>query len=272
MTRPNSWQRLQRSHYSRASSLACGSAFQSREAPRGHRVTMTGKTDFHSSYPESWQRRDFTRGGGNYNGLFTTKRTARNAKAVAHIHGRLAHGQRVYLITHGMSNAWGDRERRGRFRLFLDRLRKEPGYLGHMWTTERHVSGRIHHHCVARFNGFWDFRTKVQGWSMRYCASTNGLDIRPPKEVKVDGQAAIYAVKGFWYSIKGQGTEDALPFRWWGTSKVSRSVVVPYDDMPTLFSLASVNRWPKCAYVSQRWAVEMCALETRQLELMRRRE
>jgi len=269
MNKPNSWLRLSRLFSLRASSLACGSAFMSNQVPRNRTVTMTGKTDLHNYYPESWQRRDSKKSPRNYNGLFTTKRTARNAKAVAHIHARLSYGQYVYLVTHTMRSVWSDRERRGRFRLLLDRIRKEPGYVGHMWTTERHASGKLHHHCVCRFSSTWDYASKVQAWSVRYCASTNGLDIKPPKGPKIGQQAAIYVAKGFWYGIKGQGTDDALPFRWWGTSKVIRSVKVADDDLPTLFSLSSVKRWPKCAYVSARWAVELCALASREIELIR---
>jgi hypothetical protein len=82
----------------------------------------------------------------------------------------------------------------------------------------------------------------------------------------------MYAVKAFWYAVKGtrEGEPDELPFRWWGTSKVLRSVQVLDEDLPTLFSLASRNLWAKCARVSQRWAIEVVAEQQKMVDSARR--
>lgn len=138
-------------------------------------VRVDGTTDLHNYYPEAWQRRDQQKHVAKSDLTFSTKRTRRTARAVARLHARLSSGQRVYLITHTMDASWDDRDRRVAFRRFLDRLRKVSGYRGHLWTTERHHSGALHHHVAVRFGGFWDYKQCIQRWSCRYCGSVNGL-------------------------------------------------------------------------------------------------
>jgi len=275
MTRPWTQFRITSRCARRASSLASSSAWLSSSAPitNPRTVWLDGKTDLHNYYPEAWRRADRIKGGSGCGGTYTTKRTSRTAKAVAHQHARLSKGQHTYLITHTMSDAADDRLRRRMFRRFLDRVRKLRNVAGMMWTTERHKRGQLHHHCVLRMFEPFDYTRYVVAWSMRYCGSPNGLDIAPPKWVpnhQTEEEAAMYAAKGFWYGIKGQGTDDELPFRWWGTSRIARKVECSQEDLPTLHTLASKNRWPKCAYVSARWATEMTALRTRGLEEARR--
>jgi len=263
VTKP--WTVIGRQHYARrAASLASGSAFSSPSAPNGIRVNVTGKTNLHNYYPEAWRRADKTKRGPTvYGRCYTTRRTARSAKAVAHVHARLSYGRHVYLLTHTMNDAASEKVRRRMFRKLLDRVRKLPWFLGYMWTTERHIRGQLHHHLVLRMARRWDYTRIVVSWSQRYCGSPNGLDIALPPTVRgTDGDAAIYAAKGFWYSIKGIGSEDELPFRWWGTSRVVRNVEVSQQDLPTVFSAATVKPWPVCAYVSARYAIELCALPT----------
>lgn len=257
MTRP--WSR-----YARACSLV--GFWSAAGSPVGKTVSVgiNGKTNISNWY--GYRYATFRSTGAGCAGVYTTKRTGRNARQVARLHARLAHGQRVYLLTHTMADDWSDTMRRASFRLLLDRLRKLPGNAGQMWSTERHESGKLHHHVVMRHRGFWNYKAVVQKWSQRYCGSPNGLDVSPPRH----GRAAFYATKGFAYTVKSAGTGDSLPFRWWGTSKVARKAWLPDEDCPTLFALANRSPWgSQVAYVSSVFGLECCARVTREYELKR---
>lgn len=247
--------------------------------------------ELHNKYPESWQRRDIHRTPKSKSGLYTMQRTAKEARNVAWLHAAIAEltGQRVYLITHTSSPNWlGPRRavgmkrnamhvRRESFRLFLDRLRKMPGYRGHYWTTEIHPgegenAGTIHHHIAARFSGFWNYRNDIQRWSARYCGSNNGLDVRPPSK-----RAGAYAYLGAAHSYLTKDPVDKstgevipleLPFRCWGTSSVTRTVRELNDAIP-LLGTKSGNRFAKCARTDTKLARKLCALATIQEEQRR---
>lgn len=294
-----------REYWSRASWLAGWASYGQCGEPRtiGRTVRIDGRTDLHNYYPESWQRNDYQRGQRNGATVYTTRRTRSRALSVARLHAKLAEGQRVYLLTFTMNLGEWDRTplsdglRRHAFRVFLDNFRKTPGLAGFMWTTERHKSGLIHHHVVARFTQYWDYTRVIKRWSLRYCGTPNGLDVAPPK----DKGAAFYTCKGFKYATKNfaQDTEvhvyersdgqevrcrvdtntgelkesepDELAFRWWGTSKVVRQFEVPDDELPVLFSYASGNQWAKCARVPTDWAIAQASRLTRQEEAIRAR-
>lgn len=261
MTRPCS-------RYSRSLQLLRG--FGSAERfllPR--KVWMNGKTDLHNQHAYNYQSKPPKGGCG---GLFSTRRTWRTARDVVRIHARIAQSEWTYLVTHTMSDAANDVLRRKMFRKLLDRVRKLAGYAGHFWTTERHVRGQLHHHLVLRMREEWRYRSYILSWSQRYCGSSNGLDVKP----QFGGSRAVsYAGKAFFYACKeAKDRKDVLPFRWWGTSKVVRSVRCSDDELPPLLSMASANRWRKCAYVSSAWATALCAQRTERYEwrrILRRR-
>jgi len=220
---------------------------------------MTGKTDLHNRTFVATPQKLKPSGG---NGTYSTVRTASKARAVARLHKRVAdNGEWVYLITHTMSDAAGDDLRRKMFRRFVDRIRKLEHFAGYMWTTERHKRGQLHHHLVLRMRKPWQYRKVIVGLSMRYCGSVNGLDVSDHGCAGSRGVA--YASKGFAYACKDAAErKDKLPFRWWGTSRIRRSVRVADELLPPLLAMASANNWVKCAYVSSQWAVSLCAYAT----------
>lgn len=259
----------------------CSSRFSSFTDPRTtpRTVTIDGRTDLHNYYPEAWQKRDYVKPHRRTEFRYTTKRTHVTAKAVATVHSHLAAGQWCYLVTHttppdflfcvakvGQRPLTLEHHQRSAFGAFLDRLRKEPGYCGHMWTCERHKSGQLHHHVAIRFRHRWNYAPLVVQWSQRYCGSVNGLDV----SFEDKGKAAQYVVKAFWYAAKSLGEGDDLPFRWWGTSKIARSVKLADHELPQLFSVASRHPWAKCARVPGEWASLQAAKVSRQYELTRK--
>jgi len=108
--------------------------------------------------------------------------------------------------------------------------------------------------------GFWDYTKVVKRWSKRYCDSVNGLDIQPPKGGDSWGYGEAFGYLG------DNDLGDKLPFRWWGTSKVVRSVKVADEDLPPLIAQVQNNWWPHCARVSYQWAVHLCASATAERE------
>lgn len=230
---------------------------------------MTGQTDLHNKYRVDYQSKP-PRGGCA--GEYTTKRTGRTLRAVTHVHARVAQGEWVYLITHTMSDAADEHVRRRQFRKVLDRVRKLKDYAGHLWTTERHASGHIHHHLCLRMLAYWDYARVIRSWSMRYAGSPNGLDISARSNGLGESRAVFYAAKAFFYAAKRAGVDDKLPFRWWGTSKIARQFRAADEDLPVLFTAASANSWPKCAMVPRQWAVVGCAKATERYEWVRRCE
>jgi len=140
-----------------------------------------------------------------------------------------------YLVTHTMSEAYDNHERRASWRKFLDSLRKlNPVCV--FWITERHegggrVDGRIHHHAVVVMPSVWWYSKQVKRWSWAYSKSTNGLQI---ERVKRSASAYLgeYLSKGFRSTsgLNGEriltqtaGDDGTLPFRWWGYSGVVTS-------------------------------------------------
>jgi len=256
MTRPCS-------RYSRSLELLSGFGCAERSSlPRT--VHMSGKTDLHNRVRLNYQSKP-PRGGCG--GSFSTVRTWQTAKQVVRLHARVAQGEWTYLVTHTMSDAADDILRRRMFRKLLDRVRKLVDYAGHMWTTERHRRGQLHHHLAVRFRSPWKYRTYIQSWSKRYCGSVNGLDVSPQYGAT---RAFGYAGKAFFYACKdAKERKDTLPFRWWGTSKIVRKVRCSDQELPPLLAMASKTRWVKCAYVSSAWATYLCAQRTERLEWRR---
>lgn len=252
------------SRYSRALRLCSSWSSSLSSLPRT--IRMTGHTDLHNKYRINYQSKP-PRGGCA--GEYTTKRTARTLLAVAKVHARVATGEWVYLITHTMSDAADEKLRRRMFRKVLDRVRKLKDYAGHMWTTERHKSGQLHHHLCLRMYSYWDYSRVIKSWSMRYTGSVNGLDVSTPPGIG-ESRAVNYAAKAFFYAVKRGPSGDKLPFRWWGTSKIARKFRCADDDLPVLFTAASSNSWPKCAMVPRQWAVVGCAKFTERYEWARR--
>jgi len=274
------------------------------------RVRIDSRTDHHHNVAAHINGLDF-RKGPTFDGWFTTKRTRQRAVCVGKVHATLAKGQRVYLVTltHGRwapdrrspmqpRKEFNGYRRREALRLFLDNLRKVPGYGGHLWTTERHKSGALHHHVVVRFFSAWSWRKVVQRWSWRYCGSGNGLDI-----VEVDRgdghKVSAYVAKVLGYCSKGFGKDegtpvpdefmgqtikrfvdestgeltdgawDALPFRWWGTSKVVRHWEEPSDEVPPFVPSDHVRGRTVTGKVPDEYAIAGASRRTRAVELDR---
>lgn len=254
-------------------------------------VYLTGRTDLHNFYPEAWQRADRShqRGGGP-TGLYSTGRSKEVVTCVGKVHELLARSERqsAYFITHTVQPwyyqrshgwmhpprvgaRWDERpevyRRRKLFRLLLDRLRKEPGYLGHLWTTERHQSGHLHHHLIVRFKRSWSFKGCVVAWSKRYTGSVNGLDIEPVRS----GKAGAYLAKAFGYITKDTGIPDYLPVRWWGTSTVARKWSEDQRDLVLVPNIVDggLKYKARCARVPDWMAISGAARLTRDIELGR---
>lgn len=241
------------------------------------RVRLDGRTDLHNYYSEAFQRRDQQATAGGANGTYTLKRTRTTAKRVARVHALVAKAcaHKVYLITHTVSSDYvprhrvgepgesRDRVRRRLFRSLLDRIRKEPLYRGHFWTTELHGGGganegTIHHHLAVRMAGYWAYKCKIKEWSKRYSGSVNGLDVSPPQHAN---RSYGYVTKAFRYMTKSAETAE-LPFRWWGTSEVARSWRQDYDDtylLPSVRVVEPGRNFPVCARVPAWHAIMSCA-------------
>lgn len=164
--------------------------------------------------------------GGGPTGSYTMRRTWRRAKQIIAAQGKAGKYLHSYLITHTMPAEYSNEERRGEWRRFLDRFRKERP-VSYAWVTELHTGGgaavgRIHHHMVVSFSSTWWYTKQVRRWSWAYSGSSNGLDIRPVRR-GATGYLAKYLCKGL-FPEAGTITESAgtspdapsLPFRWWG--------------------------------------------------------
>jgi len=241
------------------------------------RVNLDSTTDHYHNVPP-FAKVDVQR-LPRFDGWYSTTSTRQRAVCVGKVHGILAHQQKVYLVTLTHGRWTNDRRspmqprvefngyrRRKALRLFLDLLRKQPGYAGHLWTTERHKSGALHHHIVVRFSSAWSWRPHVQRWSWRYCGSCNGLDVQDVN--KGDGNKVnAYVAKVLSYCSKGIGKEpDYLPFRWWGTSKVVRTVDVPHDLVPDFIATDHVRGRMVKAKVPDEYALHLHARHTAQVE------
>jgi len=273
------------------------------------KVRIDGRTDHHHNV-RPHAKVDF-RQPPRFDGWFTTKRTRQRAVCVGKVHGNLANGQRVYLITltHGKwapdvrspmqpRPEFTGYRRRKALRLFLDNLRKVDGYAGHLWTTERHKSGALHHHVVVRFTSSWLWRRVVVKWSNKYCGSPNGLDV--VEVSKGDGNKVnAYVAKVLGYCSKGLGKEagvpfaddvlgvpvlnyadavtgevtdggwDALPFRWWGTSKVVRHWEEEMSEAPPFVPSDSVKGRMVTGRVPDHYAISAASMHTRRVEQLR---
>jgi len=249
-------------------------------------VNIDGTTDQHNYYPESWQKRDRNRNPRS-SGWYSTKRTRAKAVCVGKVHATLAkdRGDTLYFITHtcspglvssrpvGMPQHGEVLARRERWRKFLDLLRKQPGYKGVFWAAERHTGngdahGLLHHHAVARFSGRWNYAPHVRKWSLRYCSSVNGLDIGLCKRRNPHG----YLSKVFGYMCKDTGSPDAIPVRWWGSSKVVRRWRQENAILLPLSVPAGAPFRARCARVSDLTAIKESAWRTAQLEQQKVKE
>lgn len=273
-------------------------------------IRIDSRTDHHHNVRPHVDGLDYRR-GPTFDGWFTTKRTRQRAVCVGKVHGELAKGQRVYLVTltHGRWSSerrspmeprkeFTGYRRREALRLFLDNLRKVDGYAGHLWTTERHRSGALHHHVVVRFTSAWYWRRVVVKWSHRYCGSPNGLDI--VEVMAGDGKKVnAYVAKVLGYCSKGFGKQggtpcvdefmgtpvkryvdessgelhdgawDALPFRWWGTSKVVRQWEEPLEEVPPFVPGDDVKGRMVTGRVPDWYAIEQASRHTRYVEQRR---
>lgn len=193
---------------------------------------------------------------GGASGLFTMKRSKsrRMRKAVNAVLGVRSMGRRIYLVTHTMSPSADMYERRHRWRMAVDRLRKEPGLIGYQWNTEFHPGegangGTIHHHAVMLFSTYWDYGKSVKAWSLRYSDTINGLDIRPMKNTR-------YPIKDTVYNVKGCDFVS-LPFRWWGASTIKRTAKV-LGPVPVL-EVPDNNRGGVMVYTEKDFAATIVA-------------
>ncbi len=248
-------------------------------------VGFDGRTDQAIEYTHREQRgKQQKREGGC---MFTTKRTRKRFYRVGKVHQALAVEGRSYFVTHGMPPEYDNEQRRQHFRKWLDRLRKMPGYRGHQWVTEYHDSertspelrGKIHHHAVVRFAQRWNYESGVVRWSERYCKSPNGLDIQAVRT----GHTGAYMAKALGYLNKANGTAAELPFRWWGTSRIIRTVRCHALDVPLFTSDLAITRHGVATdyrkyNCSRRYAVTLpyvatmkCAARTRQEEIRAQR-
>lgn len=236
-------------------------------------VHLDGRTNLTTNYAH---REDRAATVKQYGGkMFSPRRSRRRFYSVGRVHTLLAKRERAYFVTHTMAPEWSNDDRRKAFRRFLDRLRKEPGYCGHQWVTEMHpgetMQGLIHHHVFVRFTSAWMYRDRVQNWSKSYCGSSNGLDIQAVRTQHVGG----YMGKALGYMAKALDT-DKLPFRWWGTSRVARSVTmrgrdVPVGVKPEWYKGEAVRHTAnQCAYAPPHIALAACARLTSANEQRRR--
>lgn len=241
-------------------------------------VHLDGRTNLTTNYAHREDRAPTVKQYGGK--MFSPRRSRRRFYGVGRVHTLLAQRERSYFVTHTMAPEWDNDDRRKAFRRFMDRLRKEDGYCGHQWVTELHNSedtsdamhGRIHHHVVVRFSSVWYYGARVQRWSKHYCGSSNGLDIQAIRSSKHVGG---YMGKALGYMTKALDT-DKLPFRWWGTSRVARSVTMRGRDVPVgvkpewYKGEAARHTANQCAYAPPHIALAACARLTSVNEQRRR--
>lgn len=206
---------------------------------------------------------------GGFSGEYGTARSRAPFWRIALTHAAVARkrGQRCYFLTHTMPMQVGNELRRAKWRALIDRLRKEPEVAGYVWVTELHTQqceGLVHHHCLIRCRGYWDYRKVVQRWSKRYSLSSNGLDIQPVRTGRVGG----YMGKALGYLSKGSN-EEKLPFRWWGTSSVARQVRIRSEGVTLGMrpgEFGEPRRYGQRAYISRLIASDAVAAVTAALE------
>jgi len=259
-------------------------------------VELDGRTDQHNWYPEAgrFDRAKMPRGGAS--GAYTLKRSARSLRSVLDLHGSMAARGSAYFVTLTSSPSWSAQARRDGMRLFLDRVRKCPGYMGHVWVTELHGGiglnawhggpqwdgvqlrrcsvhllrltrrsnfGTIHHHVLLRFAGTgWVYRNKVVEWSKRYTGSVNGLDVRRIAK----GSVTYYMSKVTRYMRKAD-QHHALPFRWWGTSRLARRFVCSQAEPWAVF-VTETRPWMRGRFYRARLCGAVARAECRALTLL----
>lgn len=236
-------------------------------------VHLDGRTDQVLNYVHKEQRAPTPKRYGGC--MYSTKRTKKRFTVCGKVHALLGRTGRAYFVTHTMPPSYDNKQRREHHRRWLDRLRKEPGYRGHQWVTERHdgsgtrpeLRGLIHHHAVVRFASAWNWRSQVQQWSKRYSGSNNGLDIQEVRSHLV----GAYMGKALGYMSKATGGHDELPFRWWGTSRIVRTVRMRAEDAP-IYKVPEWHKgrpagWQSCAHVEDHMALTACARATELREL-----
>lgn len=205
-------------------------------------------------------------------GTYSLKRKASqdNVKGVNALLRELTPGRRAYLVTHTMSCEWSLHDRRAAWRRCIDRFRKMDEVVAYQWMTEYHPGtgangGTIHHHAVLVMSSYWNYAPHVTRWSMRYCNSKNGLDIRAIGH----GGASEYVIDDLAYVAKTVtgGARMGLPFRWWGSSQVARHVHIqgPIECVEV--------QHPNCGTVSMRvtydTATKACAMATEERHAIR---
>lgn len=239
-------------------------------------VSLTGKTDLHNYYPESWQRRDQQRPPRKHSTSFNARRSRPVIVAVCKVHQLIARHacEKVYLITLTTAPDYiGPRRmvgtpaptihqrRNTSLRLFVDRIRKEPLYRGHIWGAELHPGDgpngdTVHYHIAVRMQSYWDYRNSVKRWSKRYCGSSNGLDISPPRS---RSKAWWYFSRASHYALKGDVT---LPTRTWSTSRIMRKWTEDISNLPLTSPPSSNGYRVRCGYVPRSHAISSSAAAT----------
>lgn len=229
-------------------------------------VRIDGRTSLSSSAFGLPELKPVTRSpkGGGFTGWFSYERSRPKVSRVVSALEALAEahtGCSRYLITATFPDSVGNDERFERWAKFVARIRKEKP-LGYLWTTELHrsnlqpydggntwppsftggttadgssmlvatdaaIGSRFHFHMVVIFQKRWEFGRHVKRWSKHYCASANGLDLRP-----IRGRLT-YPAK---YVGKLEGSTVRTRRRLWGYSQgLPMSVTVDLPKDPDVF-------------------------------------
>lgn len=196
-------------------------------------ANILGSCGYLHRYPDLLEQRSATSRASESADVCTLRSPLRSIpkiRSILAVHAALSVNRYPYLVTYTAPPSWDVFRRRDHFALLLDALRKLPYYLGHIWTTERHKSGLIHQHIYIRFATRWEYAPTVNEWSIRYCGSSNGLDIQPIIGDYVS--ASNYVAKTLNYLTK---SPILLPssIRWWGTSYIARCVSFSPHSIPT---------------------------------------
>lgn len=192
----------------------------------------------------------FRSGSGGSTGVYTLKRSAHRVKAVNKLVQRLAKGKLVYLVTGTWRPCYSEKERARMWQRFVDRMRKEREVYAYQWVRERHPGpgpneGTFHVHAAVVCSTTWNWRKRIQEWSKRYTGSNNGLDVKERRH-------AGYLIK---YIVKGRDSGDEASCRWWGCSKLQRSMVVTDAGHVEVMD----PEWADNAYLCGTWYLDRLA-------------
>jgi len=249
------------------------------ELPGAARITvhMDGRTDQTINYSDNCDRSKILKSYSH--GIYTMKRSKKKLIAVLKVHSYGMPHSFNYFITHGMPVKYNNKERRAKFRMFLDLIRKEKNFLGYVWVTEMHkglngtpeMKDKIHHHMVLKFSEPWNYKKnkRIVELSQRYSGSINGLDAEPIKGNP--NEILKYMMKTLYYMVKDLNNEP-LPFRWWGSSRIVRSVEIEACQVSLITKPLWYNGkvmplgFNRCAYVPTFDAIKLCGLATAKSE------